>query len=174
MFLYVFFCLTICGNWNQCNSYVFLSNKVSDVGRIDHVSKHRKQPIKRPECIHKNNAFMGGVDLVRSDDEVWGAETTTVKWWKKGYFHVLSLTVSNACILYNSLQARPKRSQLVGELVKKGLMLFVLSKPEGDRGQHEMLLVLSADISRERSSLPGRRRTYLGFVLFATQQSGAH
>ena len=24
-----FLCLTICGNWNRCNSYVFLSNKVS-------------------------------------------------------------------------------------------------------------------------------------------------
>ena len=41
------------------------STKDVDVGRIDRVSK---QPIQRPECIHKYNAFMGGVD--RSDQMV--------------------------------------------------------------------------------------------------------
>ena len=35
------------------------STKDVGVGRIDHVSK---QPIKRPECIHKYNAFMDRSD----------------------------------------------------------------------------------------------------------------
>ena len=109
------------------------STKGVDVGRIDHVSK---QPIKRPGCIHKYNAFMGGVD--RSDQmlKYEGLRRRHIKWWKKVFFHVLSLTVSNACILYNSLQARPKRShvlrrQLVGELVKKGADAICVEQTRG-------------------------------------------
>ena len=51
------------------------STKDVNVSRIDHVAK---QPIKRLECIHKYNSFMGGVG--RSDEMVkYGAGMTTDK-----------------------------------------------------------------------------------------------
>ena len=109
------------------------STKDVDVGRIDRVSK---QPIQHPECIHKYNAFMGGVD--RSDQMVKyeGIRRRQIKWWKKVFFHLVSLTVSNACIVFNSLQRRPVRAhllrrQLVALLVKKGADAICVQQRRG-------------------------------------------
>ena len=83
-----------------------------------------REAIKKPEIVVNYDKYMGGVD--RSDQMVSYAtfNARTLKWWKRVIFHVISLTVLNAYILYKTttndrvkLLHRQFRKKLVGELV---------------------------------------------------------
>lgn len=81
------------------------------------------QPIIKPHCIAEYNKYMGGVD--RSDQMV--SYTTnqhrTTKWWKRVFFHVLSLATLNGYLVYKMVNPgspmlqRHFRRSLVAALV---------------------------------------------------------
>lgn len=92
-----------------------------NTGKID---PRTQEPVIKPECIAEYNTHMGGVD--RSDQMV--SYTTmqhrTVKWWKRVFFHVLSLATLNSYLVYKAVAAGPIDQQrifrrtLVEELIE--------------------------------------------------------
>ena len=90
-------------------------------GKVDPRSR---QPIRKPEVVVNYDKYMGGVD--RSDQMVSYAtfNARTLKWWKRVIFHVFSLAILNAYILYKStttdavkMSHRQFRKNLVRQLV---------------------------------------------------------
>ena len=89
---------------------------------------HNDRVIKRCEVVHLYNQFMGAVD--RSDQMVAYSSfrRRTIKWWKKVFFHMLSLTILNSWIVYREwcssngrtpVLQRVFRRELVKQLVKE-------------------------------------------------------
>ena len=81
------------------------------------------RPITKPEIVHDYNKFMGAVD--RCDQMVAYScfRRRTMKWWKKVFFHLFSLSILNAYILYKQRTQSPVlqrtfRRELVKELVR--------------------------------------------------------
>jgi len=82
------------------------------------------QPIMKPEVVVNYDKYMGGVD--RSDQMVSYAtfQARTLKWWKRVIFHVMSLAILNAYLIYKEkttdrvpMLHRQFRKKLVKELV---------------------------------------------------------
>ena len=63
--------------------------------------------IAKPEIIHDYNKFKGAVD--RCDQMVPYScfRRNTMKWWKKVFFHLFSLSILNASILYKQRTQSP-------------------------------------------------------------------
>ena len=63
--------------------------------------------IAKPEIIHDYNKFKGAVD--RCDQMVAYScfRRNTMKWWKKVFFHLFSLSILNASILYKQRTQSP-------------------------------------------------------------------
>ena len=81
------------------------------------------RPIAKPEIVHDYNKFMGAVD--RCDQMVAYScfRQRTMKWWKKVFFHLFSLSILNAYILYKQRTQSPVlqrtfQRELVKELVR--------------------------------------------------------
>ncbi|XP_022780491.1 piggyBac transposable element-derived protein 4-like [Stylophora pistillata] len=81
------------------------------------------RPITKPEINHDYNKFIGAVD--RCDQMVAYScfRRRTMKWWKKVFFHLFSLSSLNAYILYKQRTRSPVlqrtfRRELVKELVR--------------------------------------------------------
>ena len=81
------------------------------------------RPMTKPEIVHDYNKFMGAVD--RCDQMVAYScfRRRTMKWWKKVFFHLFSLTILNAYILYKErtrslVLHRTFRRELVKELIR--------------------------------------------------------
>ena len=80
-------------------------------------------PVTKPEIVHDYNKFMGAVD--RCDQMVAYScfRRRTIKWWKKVFFHLFSLAILNAYILYKETTRSPVlhrafRRELVKELIR--------------------------------------------------------
>ena len=102
----------------QMLSSVHSVNEV-EIGRNDHGTG---LPITKPEIVHDYNKFMGAVD--RCDQMVAYScfRRRTMKWWKKVFFHLFSLTILNGYILYKERTRSPVlhrtfRRELVKELI---------------------------------------------------------
>ncbi|XP_066270739.1 LOW QUALITY PROTEIN: piggyBac transposable element-derived protein 4-like [Branchiostoma lanceolatum] len=90
-------------------------------------NNHRGELIMKPECIHEYNQYMGAVD---SSDQMVAYlcfRRRTVKWWKKAFFHMMSLAIVNAHLLQKEyMTARNKkplehkefRKEVVKEIIK--------------------------------------------------------
>ena len=112
-----------------------------------------QEPIKKPEVINIYNKMMGTVD--RSEQMVGYSsfKRRTVKWWKKVFFHVLSLAVLNAYILHKAwfLEEQEGRQQpvfqrvfcreLVKQLIQSSGQLPASATPRG--WPHSTPLVLA-------------------------------
>jgi hypothetical protein len=83
-----------------------------------------QESIMKPKVIVQYNKYMGGVD--RTDQMVANSkiQVRSMKWWKKVFFHLLSLTVLNAYLKYKSTVRNPMpcrvfRRVLVTQLVQR-------------------------------------------------------
>jgi len=67
----------------------------------------RHKDTVKPKCVKMYNKYMGGVD--RTDQMVANAKSQmkTLKWWKKLFFHIISLSVLNSYIKYKGNVQRP-------------------------------------------------------------------
>ena len=102
----------------QMLSSVHSVNEV-EIGHNDHGTSLL---ITKPEIVHDYNKFMGAVD--RCDQMVAYScfRRRTMKWWKKVFFHLFSLTILNAYILYKESTQSPVlhrifRRELVKQLI---------------------------------------------------------
>ena len=91
-----------------------------EIGRNHHGTG---RPITKPEIVHDYNKYMGAVD--RCDQMVAYScfRRRTMKWWKKVFFHLFSLSILNAYILYKEQTRSPVlhrtfRRELVKELIR--------------------------------------------------------
>ena len=79
--------------------------------------------IRKPNVVTNYNKYMGGVD--RSDQMISYTNNVvkSFKWWKKGFFHVLAITVLDAYIPFctdhpnDNMTHKWFRKQLVSQLV---------------------------------------------------------
>ena len=90
-----------------------------EIGRNHHATG---RPLTKPEIVHEYNKYMGAVD--RCDQMVAYScfRRRTMKWWKKVFFHLFSLSVLNSYILCKERTRSPVlqrvfRRELVKELV---------------------------------------------------------
>ncbi|XP_035676498.1 piggyBac transposable element-derived protein 4-like [Branchiostoma floridae] len=67
-----------------------------------------REEIQKPECVHEYNQYMGAVDCSDQMVAYLSFRRRTLKWWKKAFFHILSLAILNSYILYKEhfLQVR--------------------------------------------------------------------
>lgn len=59
-------------------------------------------PLRKPEVVVNYDKYMGGVDRADQMISYSTFHFRTLKWWKRVIFHVLSLAVLNAYLLYKS------------------------------------------------------------------------
>lgn len=79
------------------------SNEMVTTDKIDRKSG---ETIVKPQCVVEYNKNMGAVD--KTDLLLSSIETVrkTVKWYKKVFFHLVDLTVLNACVLHKVLTGK--------------------------------------------------------------------
>ncbi|XP_052269913.1 piggyBac transposable element-derived protein 4-like [Dreissena polymorpha] len=104
--------------------------------------------ISKPKMVIAYDKFMGGVD--RADQMVSNSRSNirTMKWWKKVFFHVLSLTVLNSYIAYKHNSIHPMshssfRKKLVSQLIESH-PLDALVTPVSGRPKTQFLERLTA------------------------------
>lgn len=85
---------------------------------------HRNEEVVRPLVVHRYNSNMGAVDRLDMVVSASKLPVKTLKWWKKVFFHILTLIVSNAYVLYKDncedqtpLNHRLFRRRLIHELL---------------------------------------------------------
>ena len=93
------------------------------------VNPRNGEALHRPSLVVTYDKYMGGVD--RSDQMVSYAtfNSRTLKWWKRVFFHVVSLAVLNSYSVYKTvcqdrapMLHRSFRKKLVQDLVQSGSM----------------------------------------------------
>ncbi|KAK9680279.1 Transposase IS4 [Popillia japonica] len=73
------------------------TNKIVDTGK-----KNRQgEAIKKPECVKCYNQNMGSVDKIDMLLSSVECIRKTIKWYKKIFFHLLDLAVTNSYAMYN-------------------------------------------------------------------------
>ena len=116
----------------QMLSSVHSVNEV-EIGRNDHGTG---LPITKPEIVHDYNKFMGAVDQCDQMVAYSCFRQRTMKWWKKVFFHLFSLTVLNAYILYKERTQSPVLHRTFSrELVKKLITSSGISPSLTPRGR---------------------------------------
>ena len=58
------------------------------------------EDIVKPQCVHEYNQNMGGVDNVDRQLSITETVRKTMKWYRKLFFHLVNLCISNAHALY--------------------------------------------------------------------------
>lgn len=133
---------------------------VHSVNEVEIGCNHHQtgQLMTKPEIVHDYNKFMGAVD--RCDQMVAYScfRRCTMKWWKV-FFHLFSLTILNAYILYNERTRSPVlhrtfRRELVKELIRSsGISSF---NPRGNpRRSAEGLTHLQAGGQVQEKNIQG-------------------
>ena len=85
--------------------FVSMLSTIHDDSMVSKDRRSRQAPagvetVQKPHVIEEYNQCMGGVD--KSDQLVtyYGFRHCSKKWWKRGFLHLLELTMVNALILY--------------------------------------------------------------------------
>lgn len=85
---------------------------------------HQNEEVVKPLVVHSYNSNMGAVDRLDMVVSASKLAVKTLKWWKKVFFHILTLIISNAYVLYKEncedqtpLNHRLFRRRLIHELL---------------------------------------------------------
>ena len=62
------------------------------------------EEVRKPVMIEE---YMGGVDKSDQLLSYYGFSHRTVKWWRRGFFHLIDLAVVNSCVIHNNPARRP-------------------------------------------------------------------
>jgi len=88
----------------------------------------------KPKCIVKYDKYMGGVD--RTDQMIAHAKAClkVLKWWKKVFFHILTLTCLNSYLMYKGnvtipMSNRQFRKRLIENMVALDHQLDINTMP---------------------------------------------
>ena len=84
----------------------------------------RNEEVVKPRVVHSYKTNMGAIDRLDLVVSASKLQIKILKWWKKVFFHILTLTVANAYVLYKEnsqdqppLTHRHFRRKLVHELL---------------------------------------------------------
>lgn len=106
---------------------VYMITTVHEVGFCLTGKKHWRtgEDIMKPVCVHEYNQNMGGIDNIDRQLSLTETIRKSMKWYKKFFFHLVDLSLTNAHVLYNQSTERklsfPEfRLAVVKELLKLG------------------------------------------------------
>ncbi|CAH1242242.1 STAT5B [Branchiostoma lanceolatum] len=112
---------------------------------------------RKPDCINQYNKYMGAVDTSDQMVAYMSFRRRTLKWWKKAFFHIYSLTICNRYILHkehfkatnrdpNKTAALHKvfRREIVKELITSSGYAKVKRRSLGASGANLQRLTASA------------------------------
>ena len=92
------------------------------------------EEVRKPVMVEQYNQYMGGVDKSDQLLSYYGFCHRTVKWWRRGFFHLLDMAVVNAYVLYTLSEHTGRKlthEQFRIELAK-GLLMEVAINPSED------------------------------------------
>ena len=96
-----------------------------------------REEVRKPVMVEQYNKYMGGVDKSDQLLSYYGFSHRTVKWWRRAFFHLLDLAVTNAYIMYT--EAPHTGRALTHEQCRidlaKGLLLSVAANGMEDAAQ---------------------------------------
>ena len=116
----------LCLKWMDKRAVTLLStlhdDTMVDVQRRSRGARGGVESIQKPRMIDEYNKHMGGVDL--SDQLVlyYGYSHRQIKWWKRGFFHLIDLALVNSNIMYNSVNKQQLTQMDFRIAVAKGLL----------------------------------------------------
>lgn len=93
-----------------------------------------REIVTKPTVVCEYNKHMGGVDLADHLLSSYSFTRRSVKWWRKMFFWLLEVAVTNSFILYNTQNRPVKHRQYRRELVKQ-LVGDVRNKESRKRGR---------------------------------------
>ena len=121
-------------------------------------------PVMRPLLIHQYNQKMGAVDCSDQMNQYSCFRRRSVKWWKTVFFHVFSLALLNAYILYKEwcstknkkpINQRTFRRNYAKELISTVQQLPSATKRPGRRPECAASLVRIAPHNPRKITRPG-------------------
>ena len=131
--------------------------------------------IAKPEIIHDYNKFKGAVD--RCDQMVAYSclRRNTMKWWKKVFFHLFSLSILNASILYKQRTHSPGCKGPLKRSLLRTLASPILSLREATQGgQPKAPPIFKLEVTSQRKYwAPGRSPTsprHVGFAFLSKRR----
>ena len=79
------------------------------------------QEIAKPHMISEYTKYMGGIDLADQYCSSYAFLQKTLKWWRKLYFFILEMSITNSFILYNLHMKATNKKQLRHRLYREQL-----------------------------------------------------
>ena len=96
----------LCIKWCDKQSVLFLST-IHDAVEINTGEKDRHgNPTVKPKSVHEYTMNMRGCDLSDQLMTSYSMRRCSVKWWRKLFFHIFSLCINNAYILYKKFNTK--------------------------------------------------------------------
>ena len=142
-----------------------LVNLLTSVGNCNTVNKRIRdrnggddgyREIVKPKSIDEYNKFMGGTDLGDQYFQYYNHIHRSVKWWKRVFFHLLEVCITNSYVLFHNI---PGNAKITSLKFRQAIVQGLLETWERDQGRHGRRSV--------RDDLPSRlteRGHYLGRV----------
>ena len=104
--------------WHDKRDVVVLSTKhTSEMTTVSVRARGGRVLKDKPVAVDEYNKHMGGVDKSDQMLEYYSFNRKGVKWWKKLYFHLISLALVNAHKLYNMQNGRNNRSMPLSDFM---------------------------------------------------------
>ena len=66
----------------------------------------------KPNCVEDYNKNMGGTDLADQCFQYYSHTHRSLKWWKRGFFHLLNICIVNARVMFTSIAGNKNVSNL--------------------------------------------------------------
>jgi hypothetical protein len=104
------------------------------------------EPIVKPQCVVDYNKSMGGVDKNDQMSKYYTVTRKCSKWWRKVYFHMLNLSITNSYLLHRKYSA----VKLSHHDFRKSLALSLVT-----RGKTEKAVFDQAPANGEAVPQPG-------------------
>lgn len=103
-----------------------------EIGTTERTQKDgTKKTFDCPEAFNYYNRFMAGVDKCDQYSTYYEIDRKSNKWWKRVFYRLLLMTVSNSWILYKACQG--KKTPLIDYLIPLAEELIVSGKNENDK-----------------------------------------
>lgn len=115
-------------NWRDAKPVYCMSNCVdyhnTEVSKYSRRSKSMLK-VKKPEALAVYNIYMHGVDKVDQLASYYSFTRKSLKWWKKVFFYLIEISISNSYVLYlqnkgeKTLSRKAYRLKLIDKLFSR-------------------------------------------------------
>ena len=80
------------------------NGKMADTGKVDRSTGENR---RKPDCVINYNKKMGAVDVTDQMSKYYSFANKTMKCWKKMFFYMLNIMMTNAYTLYRKYTDKP-------------------------------------------------------------------